>query len=822
MSAQPQDQAQSASSPNMLDAALWYARQGIPIFPCSPLDKKPLTASGFKDATTDEMRIQAWWQRWPNAMIGAPTGPASGMWMFDTDQDPAKNKDGEAELVKLVARYGPLPGTLTSITPRGGRHRFFIWPNGIDIRNSASKVADGIDVRGDGGYACLPPSRTATGAVYQWDKGTDTGKAIYAPDWLVELVRFETRGQRRVKAWAAKALSDECDTVAATQPGKRNDALNRAAFNLFQIVAGGALDEREVWDRLLKAAGDCGLIADDGAMAAWRTIDSGREAGIQQPRTRPGGPTISPPSSSPPPPPGSSPPPPGASPGPAQPQPRPRAQVRLESGELIKNVDETEAALIAAGGLGLYQRGSLIVRPILSKLKAANGRRTFGWNLVPVVNLFMVETMMRAADFEKWDARARRFVPKDCPEKLADTYLARSGHWQLPVLAGVANTPFLRADGSLCEQPGYDAASQLLFEPNGRIFPAIPLQPTRDDALEALKYLETVIRAFPFVSKVDHAVVLSAFLTALDRRAMMTAPLHAFTAPAPRTGKSLLVDIASLLATGQLAPVIAQGSKQEEFEKRLDAALIAADLIVNIDNCDHELTSSRLCQMLTQQRLVIRLLGYSKQVEVIINAAVYATGNNLTIANDLTDRTLLCSLDAGCERPGARHFDFDVIEDIHSERERLVIAALTVLRAWHIAGEPQQADPMGGFEDWSRRVRGALIWLGKADPCGSQITIHARDPGRSEFEAVAQHWETHIRAGIKMEYTVQEIINAGLIDNGLHTALMAVAANRSGPMVSNDRLGRWLRKNEGRIVGNLKLVRSGIRDGYSLWTLRRV
>jgi putative DNA primase/helicase len=56
---------------------------------------------------------------------------------------------------------------------------------------------------------------------------------------------------------------------------------------------------------------------------------------------------------------------------------------------------------------------------------------------------------------------------------------------------------------------------------------------------------------------VDRSVALSGILTALDRRAMMTAPLHAFTAPAPRTGKSLLVDIASLLATGQLAPVIA-------------------------------------------------------------------------------------------------------------------------------------------------------------------------------------------------------------------------------------------------------------------------
>jgi len=340
--------------------------------------------------------------------------------------------------------------------------------------------------------------------------------------------------------------------------------------------------------------------------------------------------------------------------------------------------------------------------------------------------------------------------------------------------------------------------------------------------LEALRYLETLIRAFPFVSKVDHSVALSAFLTALDRRAMMTAPLHAFTAPAPRTGKSLLVDIASLLATGQLAPVIAQGSKEEELDKRLDTALIAADPIISIDNCDRELVSNHLSQMLTQQRLVIRMLGHSKQVEVMVNAAFYATGNNLTIANDLTERTVLCLLDAGCERPGARHFDFDVIEDVHREREQLVVAALTVLRAWHVAGEPQPADPMGGFEDWSRRVRGALIWLGRDDPCGSLIAVHARDPYHLEFEAVVKHWETHLSAGIRREWTVQQIINAGLIDNELHTALMAVAANKSGPMVNNERLGRWLRKNEGKIVGKLKLVRAGSNQGYPLWTLKRV
>ena len=200
---------------------------------------------------------------------------------------------------------------------------------------------------------------------------------------------------------------------------------------------------------------------------------------------------------------------------------------------------------------------------------------------------------------------------------------------------------------------------------------------------------------------------------------------------------------------------------------------------------------------------------------------LYATGNNLTIADDMTARTLLCSLDANCEHPGERHFDFDVVEEIHGRREQLVVAALTVLLAWHRTGASLQITPMGGFEDWSWRVREPLIWLGQADPCDSIVAVHARDPSRSEFEAVVQNWEPRLRAGGKTEYTVQEIINAGLIDSNLHAALMAVAATRSGPMVSSERLGRWLRKNEGKIHGGLKLVCAGNHHGYLLWTLKR-
>ena len=435
-------------------------------------------------------------------MIATPTGSASNMWVVDVDRDPVRNIDGTAALAKLISQHGELPPTLMTITPRGGRHLIFAWDNGVEIRNSTGKVGQGIDVRGEGGYVCLPPSRRADGALYQWDPA-GASQAVAAPSWLIELARSENRSRKRDKAWARAALERECEIVAKARPGTRNNTLNTAAFNLFQIVAGGKLDEQEVRDRLFKAAEACGLVADDGAPSVQATIDSAAQAAKAHPRSRPS----------------------------VQPQPQQqsgRPTIRIIAGELPRIVNEAEAALLAAGGFNLYQRGGLLVRPVLSKLKASNNRETFAWRLVAVRQPYMIETMMRAAEFERWDARARGFVPKDCPAQVADTYLAREGHWRLPTLLGIVNAPFLRIDGTICDQPGYDAASELLFEPDGQNFPTIASDPTKDDAAAALAYLdETLLRAFPFVKPVDRSVALSGILTAFDRRSMATAPLHA-------------------------------------------------------------------------------------------------------------------------------------------------------------------------------------------------------------------------------------------------------------------------------------------------------
>jgi hypothetical protein len=497
-------------------------------------------------------------------------------------------------------------------------------------------------------------------------------------------------------------------------------------------------------------------------------------------------------------------------------------QIKVIPGELPRVVNEAEDALVLLGR-EIFQRSGMVVRPVLNKsLKASADRETESWQLVPVTRAYLAETLCCAAQFLRYDKRAKKFIPMDAPEKVAETYLSRQGRWKLPLLAGVTNTPFLRVDGSICESAGYDPESRLLFKPEDQVFPPVPQYPSKADAEASLKQLRKPIETFPFVTDADRAVALAGMLTVLDRRSMATAPLIAFTAPAAGTGKSLLVDLMSVFATGRLMPVLSQGKTEEEFEKRLGASLLASDACISIDNCEAPLSGALLCQALTQGELNIRLLGYSRNIGTAMNATIFATGNNLVIAGDLTRRCLLGSLDAGVERPELRSFNLDVIEEAHANRGDLVVAALTMLRAWHIArtgGDRVNATPYGGFADWSRRVREALIWLDEVDPCDTTAKVRKNDPMRDALITVLVQWEAHL--GVGSVYTMQNVIAHAVNAAMFYTALLNVAMNKTGGTVSNERLGHWLKRVEGKIINGLKLVRVGVQDGYATWTLRR-
>ena len=496
----------------------------------------------------------------------------------------------------------------------------------------------------------------------------------------------------------------------------------------------------------------------------------------------------------------------------------PWPQIRIVSGEIPRVVDEAEDALQLLGR-EIYQRGGLVVRPVLTTFKASKQRDIQGWHLVPLSRAYLVDTLTCAAQFTKYNLRLKKWTTTDAPDKVAEIYLSRQGRWKLPVLSGIIHTPFLRADGSICETPGYDHQSGLLFKPDNQVFPPIPQQPSKADALAALSELERLIVTFPFVADADRAVALSALLTILDRRSMIVAPMHAFTSPTAGTGKSLLVDLCAILATGRPMPVISQGRSEEELEKRLGAALLAGDTAISLDNCDRTLEGVFLCQALTQPQLNIRVLGLSKNIETPVNATLFATGNNLSIGGDLVRRVLLCSMDAGCERPELRVFSVNAVEVAQTRRGELVAAALTVLRAWHVAVPSSSLglSPFGSFEEWSHRIREPLIWLGKVDPCETLVEVRNSDPSRDLLIAVIMQWREHLNVNTK--HTVQDVIGLAVNAPSFYTALLNVAASRSGQTVSNIALGRWLKGVQGKIVNGLTLLQDGNVRGYPLWKL---
>jgi len=201
-----------------LRAALKLAARGLHVFPCQPHDKRPATTNGLKAATIDPDVITRWWRQAPTCNIGVATGSASGIMVVDVD-----DIDAEAELKKLEDEHGALPATVEAVTARG-RHLFFKWPE-RDIRNSASKLAPGIDVRGNGGYIVAPPSLHPSGRRYCWSVDSASIFAA-APEWLLDMITAPVRDT----ATAATAWHDLIRDGAAK--GCRNDNMTRVVGHL--------------------------------------------------------------------------------------------------------------------------------------------------------------------------------------------------------------------------------------------------------------------------------------------------------------------------------------------------------------------------------------------------------------------------------------------------------------------------------------------------------------------------------------------------------------------------------------------------------------
>jgi hypothetical protein len=160
-------------------AALRLAGKGLRVFPVVVRGKEPAIKDNLKRATTDANLISGWWAT-HNFNIGLTTGANSGIWVLDLDDD-----EDEAWLRRMEAAHGALALTVEAITGKG-RHLYFRWPSGTDLRNIQDRD-DFPDVRANGGYVLAPPSVHPSGRAYAWSVDS-TDEFTDAPDWLINAV----------------------------------------------------------------------------------------------------------------------------------------------------------------------------------------------------------------------------------------------------------------------------------------------------------------------------------------------------------------------------------------------------------------------------------------------------------------------------------------------------------------------------------------------------------------------------------------------------------------------------------------------------------
>lgn len=273
---------QPAQADHLAEAAV---RLGLPVFPCAA-DKRPITAHGFKDASADPATIRKMFAAPAAVMIGVPTGPASGWYVIDIDI-----KNGAAGMDWLNAHSSYLVTTRTHKTQSGGLHLIFSLPDGMEVRNSASKIAPGVDVRGVGGYVVAPPS-----AGYVVADGTDIAEM---PEWLYrECVKEPARPAPAPRPstprttdnggtpYGLAALDSECDAIRTAIDGTKHDTLNRAGYAIGGLVAAGELDHGIAYGALHSALDAIRHQCKD-FRAAVKTVDRAFQDGIGTPRQPP-------------------------------------------------------------------------------------------------------------------------------------------------------------------------------------------------------------------------------------------------------------------------------------------------------------------------------------------------------------------------------------------------------------------------------------------------------------------------------------------------------------------------------------------------------
>lgn len=358
-----------------------------------------------------------------------------------------------------------------------------------------------------------------------------------------------------------------------------------------------------------------------------------------------------------------------------------------------------------------------------------------------------------------------------------------------PVLSRIVEAPVFAGDGSLQLTPGYHPASRTFYSPSeGFEVPGVSPCPTIDETTAARQLiLDELLGDFPFVpdeqnpdanAERAHAV---AFMLLPFARSLISGPtpFHLFEKPKAGTGATLLVDVLGWPVLGRPIMAMTEGTAEEEWRKRLTAKLMTSPQFVLIDNLRQCLDSAALASAITSPTYEDRIITTSSLATIHVQAVWVGTGNNPSLSNEMSRRTIRIRMDAKLDRPWLRKQDEfrhpNLREWVKQNRAKLVWAVLTLIQAWLAAGQPQGKKTLGMFEEWARVMGGILEVAGIKGFLGNLIQFYDRSDseGQAWRAFLLAWWNAHQDREVKSTDLWKLVIEGGiplrLGDKGEHS-----------------------------------------------------
>lgn len=490
--------------------------------------------------------------------------------------------------------------------------------------------------------------------------------------------------------------------------------------------------------------------------------------------------------------------------------------IKLDGPKKVERVNSMTTLLLDKENQGgVYVRGDHLVR------------FTEGHKIVVVTPTWLAHRLQEVGGvFYRTDQYGMDYYT-DCNEPAVMPLMATADQRPFRKLTGVVRMATLTRN-----DPGWDPATGLfgLFD---KPCP-VPLNPSREDAEREIDRLLDLVKLYPF-KRMDHeledprpahpfleqnpklpratrSVWLSGMLSAAIRGDLDDCPVHVTDAPAFGSGKTKLAQMWGLIALGKLPDTSDWDTREEENKKGLVALLSSGTSFALFDNLESPIRGKTLANCITSPYFRSRILGYNdREMVVSTRALITFSGTNVTVASDMVRRTIVCRVDHGVENPEDLKFPFNPVKLVQDDLDGYRAACLTIMRAYVHAGCPGIGDlpPDGSFPTW-RMVRGALVWLGQADPWDVQKVTRAMDP---ELEDKIQVFVAlYTGPGLDHYFIPWEIEQCKFEDDGNVMQGMRckdrLASRLSDGQWSNKAVGRLLSRYRDQVYAGLVLRRS--------------